>query len=89
MTDDDTIAATRGFSTPDDYDTEHDTPEIDRKRITKEAARIRRDHPLSPPEPADPTAPPEPGEGEQPAPGESDDKVRNDYLQDGSAAAGA
>lgn len=64
MTDDDTITATRGFSTPDDYDTEHDTPEIDRKRITKEAARIRRDHPLSPPEPADPTAPPEGGEQE-------------------------
>lgn len=86
---DDTITATRDFTAPDDYTTEHDTPAIDPKRITKEAKRIERRHPLSPPEPApEPTAPPEGGEGEQPAAGESDDKTV-DYREDSSAAAGA
>lgn len=62
MTDDDTEITTRtDYSTESD---EHDTPEIDAKRITKEAKRIERRHPLSPPEPADPTAPPEGGEQE-------------------------
>ena len=87
MTDDDTEITTRT-----DYSTEsdgHDTPAIDPKRITKEAKRIERRHPLSPPEPApEPTAPPEGGEGEQPAAGESDDKTV-DYREDSSAAAGA
>lgn len=86
MNDDDTEITTRT-----DYDTETDTPEIDAKRITEEAARIREDHPLSPletpPAPA-PTDEPEGGEGEQPAPGEADDKTV-DYREDTSAAAGA
>lgn len=90
MTDDDTTTATRGFSTPDDYDTEHDTPEIDKKRITKTARKVAADHPYSPPEPtpAPETEASGPGEGEQPAPGESDDKTI-DYAEDTSAAAGA
>lgn len=87
MMDDDTEITTRtDYSTESD---EHDTPEIDKKRITKEAHKIEKRHPLSPPEPApEPTAPPESGEQESDNASDGEDTTV-DYTQDASAAAGA